>query len=66
MIDCRKCLWVDGPFEKRPDEPSQYGCTKRGWEGYTDPDHPPCGGVFFVKNPLEIFMEALEDINADL
>jgi len=41
---CPTCLWFEH-FEKRPDEPSNMGCTQIDWAGYIrDPESPPCGG----------------------
>ena len=34
---CKDCHWSE-TFNKRPDEPSNMGCTYRNWEGYVKPD----------------------------
>ena len=44
---CSTCAWLSR-FNKRPDEPSDMGCSKPGWEGYTFEDRPACGGDFYL------------------
>jgi hypothetical protein len=39
--NCRLCVWTE-VFEKRPDEPTNCGCRKPGWEGYVDPQSCCC------------------------
>ena len=46
---CATCCYVQH-FDKRPDEPSNMGCTKPGWEGYTHADEMACGGCFYFPN----------------
>jgi hypothetical protein len=46
---CSTCCYVRH-FDKRPDEPSNMGCTKPGWEGYTHADEMACGGCFYFPN----------------
>jgi hypothetical protein len=48
---CLECRWVK-TFRPREDEIARgltLGCTKAGYEGYTDPTEPECDGVFFEK-----------------
>lgn len=45
---CENCIWSI-IFNKRPDEPSNMGCRKPGWEGYTINESPACGGLFFTE-----------------
>ena len=47
MKTCDKCIWLRR-FEKRPDETSDLGCAKPGWEGYTTLSKPACGGTLFI------------------
>jgi hypothetical protein len=49
MINCEDCIWHER-FEKREDEPSDFGCKKPGWEGYTDNLNPNCGGQDYEPN----------------
>lgn len=43
---CSTCDYLKR-FNKRPDEPSDMGCNKPGWEGYTFEDRPACDGAFY-------------------
>lgn len=46
---CSTCCYVKH-FNKRADEPSNMGCDKPGWEGYTFENDMACGGVFYFPN----------------
>lgn len=46
---CSTCCYVRH-FDKRPDEPSNMGCNKPGWEGYTFENDMACGGSFYFPN----------------
>lgn len=48
---CDTCQWGEKFKYKRPDEPTEWGCRKLNWEGYTDPERPACGGVFWMPIP---------------
>lgn len=43
---CSTCVHVKR-FTKREDEPSDMGCNKLGWEGYTSEDRMACDGAFY-------------------
>lgn len=51
-IKCYGCIWLREFDSTRPDEPSNFGCKKPGYEGYTDPNNPDCGGVFYSEKPI--------------
>jgi len=46
---CTTCRYYKKFSSKRPDEPTDGGCTKRNWEGYTSDEHPFCGLTFWEK-----------------
>jgi len=46
---CSTCCYVKH-FNKRADEPSNMGCNKPGWEGYTFENDMACGGSFYFPN----------------
>lgn len=50
---CATCCYVQH-FDKRPDEPSNMGCTKPGWEGYTNADEMACGGCFYFPKTTKL------------
>jgi hypothetical protein len=45
---CLNCIWLRQLPNPRPDEPSDLGCAKPGWEGYTTLAKPACGGTLFI------------------
>jgi hypothetical protein len=54
---CENCIWFK-IFEKRPDEPSNMGCTQKNWAGYlTDTAFLPCGGIHHATLKMDPFME---------
>jgi hypothetical protein len=48
-IRCSTCKY-GRIFDKRLDEPSNMGCKKPGWEGYTFDNNPACNSVFYLPN----------------
>ena len=46
-MTCSTCKWVKR-FAKRDDEPSNMGCSKPGFEGYTSDTSPACDGAFYM------------------
>lgn len=50
-IKCSNCTYGE-TFVKRLDEPTNQGCKKPGWEGYTSDETPMCGGDFFIAKEL--------------
>ena len=49
---CDTCRYGRKFDPRLPQDLTDWGCEKPGWEGYTEPEKPACGFVFWRKKEV--------------